>query len=51
LEDSAGTLDLEVSISGAGNGQHTGSVQLSGISTIWIVHYDGVTSIQLERPQ
>jgi hypothetical protein len=50
-EDSAGTLDLEVSISGAGNGQHTGSVQLSGISTIWIVHYDGVTSIQLERPQ
>ena len=47
LEDSAGTLDLEVSISGAGNGQHTGSVQLSGISTIWIVHYDGVTSIQL----
>ena len=51
LEDSAGTLDLEVSISGAGNGQHTGSVQLSGISTILIVHYDGVTSIQLERPQ
>ncbi len=51
LEDSAGTLDLVVSISGAGNGQHTGSVQLSGISTIWIVHYDGVTSIQLERPQ
>ena len=51
LEDSAGTLDLEVSISGAGNGQHTGSVQLSGISTIWIVHYDGVTSVQLERPQ
>ena len=34
LEDSAGNLDLEVSISGAGNGQHTGSVQLSGISTI-----------------
>jgi hypothetical protein len=51
LEDSAGNLDLEVSISGAGNGQHTGSVQLSGISTIWIVHTDGVTSVQLERPQ
>jgi hypothetical protein len=51
LEDSAGNLDLEVSISGAGNGQHTGSVQLSGISTIWIVHKDGVTSVQLERPQ
>jgi len=51
LEDSAGNLDFEVSISGAGNGQHTGSVQLSGISTIWIVHTDGVTSVQLERPQ
>jgi len=51
LEDSAGTLDLEVSISGAGNGQHSGSVQLSGISTIWIVHDDGLTSVQLERPQ
>lgn len=51
LEDSAGSLDLEVSISGAGSGQHSGSVQLSGISTIWIVHSEGVTSIQLERPQ
>lgn len=51
LEDSAGSLDLEVSISGAGSGQHSGSVQLSGISTIWIVHSDGVTSIQLDRPQ
>ena len=51
LEDSAGSLDLEVSISGAGSGQHSGSVQLSGISAIWIVHSDGVTSIQLDRPQ
>ena len=51
LEDSAGSLDLEVSISGAGSGQHSGSIQLSGISTIWIVHSEGVTSIQLERPQ
>lgn len=51
LEDSAGSLDLEVSISGAGSGQHSGSVQLSGISTIWIVHSEGVTSIQLDRPQ
>jgi hypothetical protein len=51
LEDSAGSLDLEVSISGAGSGQHSGSVQLSGISTIWIVHSDGITSIQLDRPQ
>ena len=36
LEDASGNLDLEVSISGAGSGQHSGEVQLSGISTIWI---------------
>lgn len=51
LEDDSGNLDLEVSISGTGSGQHSGEVQLSGISTIWIVHNDGVTSVQLERPQ
>tara|TARA_B110000467_G_C18324514_1_gene487896 strand:+ start:1275 stop:1727 length:453 start_codon:yes stop_codon:yes gene_type:complete len=51
LEDNGGLLDLEVSISGAGSGNHSGSVQLSGISSIWIVHSDGVTKIQLERPQ
>ena len=51
LEDASGNLDLEVSISGAGSGQHSGEVQLSGISTIWIVHTDGITSVQLERPQ
>ena len=51
LEDDSGNLDLEVSISGTGSGQHSGEVQLSGISTIWIVHNDGVSSVQLERPQ
>ena len=51
LEDDSGNLDLEVSISGTGSGKHSGEVQLSGISTIWIVHNDGVTSVQLERPQ
>ena len=51
LEDDSGNLDLVVSISGTGSGQHSGEVQLSGISTIWIVHNDGVTSVQLERPQ
>ncbi len=51
LEDDSGSLDLEVSISGTGSGQHSGEVQLSGISTIWVVHSDGITSVQLERPQ
>ena len=51
LEDAAGTLDTEVSISGSGNGQHSGVVELSGISTIWIVHSDNITTIQLQRPQ
>ncbi len=51
LQDGGGTLDMEVSISGAGSGQHTGTIELSGISTIWVVHSDGVTSLQLYRPQ
>ena len=51
LQDGGGTLDMEVSISGAGSGEHTGTIELSGISTIWVVHSDGVTSLQLYRPQ
>ena len=51
LQDDGGSLDMEVSISGAGSGQHTGSIELSGISTIWVVHSDGVTSLQVYRPQ
>ena len=50
LKDNGGTLDMEVSISGAG-GEHTGTVELSGVSTIWVVHSEGVTSLQLYRPQ
>ena len=38
LKDNGGTLDMEVSISGAGSGEHTGTVELSGVSTIWVVH-------------
>ena len=51
LQDGGGTLDMEVSISGTGSGEHTGTIELSGISTIWVVHSDGVTSLQLYRPQ
>jgi hypothetical protein len=51
LEDSAGNLGTEVSISGAGNGQHSGTIELSGIETIWVVHSDGMTTINLQRPQ
>jgi len=51
LKDNGGTLDMEVSISGAGSGEHTGTVELSGVSTIWVVHSEGVTSLQLYRPQ
>jgi len=49
--DEGGSLDTEVYLSGAGSGEHTGTVNLSGSEMIWIVHSDGVTSIQLERPQ
>ena len=51
LKDNGGTLDMEVSISGAGSGEHTGTVELSGVSTIWVVHSEGFTSLQLYRPQ
>ena len=51
LQDGGGTLDMEVSISGAGSGAHTGTIELSGVSTIWVVHSDGVTSLQVYRPQ
>ena len=51
LKDNGGTLDMEVSISGAGSGEHTGTVELSGVSAIWVVHSEGVTSLQLYRPQ
>ena len=51
LKDNGGTLDMEVLISGAGSGEHTGTVELSGVSTIWVVHSEGVTSLQLYRPQ
>ena len=49
--DEGGSLDTEVYLSGAGSGEHTGTVNLSGSEMIWVVHSDGITSIQLERPQ
>tara|TARA_B100001564_G_C20633219_1_gene668328 strand:+ start:1139 stop:1609 length:471 start_codon:yes stop_codon:yes gene_type:complete len=51
LIDDSGSLDSEVFVSGTGNGQHNGTVELSGASLVWIVHQDGITSIQPVRPQ
>ncbi|MEC8540700.1 MAG: hypothetical protein VXY53_02560 [Candidatus Thermoplasmatota archaeon] len=51
LIDEGGSLDTEVFISGTGSGSHTGSVDLSGAQMIWVTHIDGVTSIDVNRPQ
>ena len=46
-----GDLDTNVSISGTGAGSHEGTLTLAGIDSIWVVHYQGVTSIEYDRPQ
>lgn len=51
LIDEGGTLDTNVSISGAGAGGHQGTVVLAGITSVWVVHSDGVTTLQYDRPQ
>ena len=51
LIDDGGSLDTQVFISGTGSGIHTGTVNLSGAQMIWVIHKDGVTSIEVDRPQ
>lgn len=46
-----GDLDTNISISGTGAGTHEGTITLAGINSIWVVHYEGVTSIEYDRPQ
>jgi hypothetical protein len=51
LIHNGGTLDSNVSISGTGAGGHGGSVVLAGVTSVWIVHSDGITSLEYDRPQ
>lgn len=51
LIDNGGSLDTEVFVSGTGSGAHSGTVELSGAQMIWVVHKDGITSIEADRPQ
>ena len=51
LIDNGGSLDTEVFVSGTGSGTHSGTVELSGAQMIWVVHKDGITSIEVDRPQ
>jgi len=51
LVDEGGTLDTSVLISGTGSGSHEGEIYLGGATKIWVVHNNGITSIQLDRPQ
>ena len=51
LIDDGGSLDTEIFVSGTGSGAHTGTIDLSGAQMIWVVHKDGITSIEVDRPQ
>ncbi len=51
LIDDGGPLDTEVFVSGTGSGSHSGTIDLSGAQMIWVIHKDGVTSIEVDRPQ
>ena len=46
-----GTLDTSVSLSGTGAGSHQGTVVLAGVTSVWVVYADGVTTLQYDRPQ
>ena len=50
LEHPEKELNREVSISGTGSGTYEGSISLSGLSHVWIIHENGVTSISANRP-
>ena len=51
LFDDGGSLDTEIFVSGTGSGAHSGTIDLSGAQMIWVVHKDGITSIEVDRPQ
>ena len=51
LVHDGGTLGTNVSISGTGTGSHQGTVVLAGVTSVWIVHSDGITFLQYDRPQ
>ena len=51
LVDEGGTLDTNVVISGTGSGSHEGEIYLGGADKVWVVHDNGITTIQLDRPQ
>ena len=51
LIDDGGSLDTEIFVSGTGSGSHSGTIDLSGAQMIWVVHKDGITSIEADRPQ
>ena len=50
LDHKENELDRDVSISGTGAGTYSGSITLSGITSIWVVYDDGVTYITKFRP-
>jgi hypothetical protein len=43
-------LNREVSISATGSGNYSGTISLSGLREIWVIHQNGITSIATNRP-
>ena len=51
LVDEGGNLDTTILISGTGSGTHEGEIYLGGANKVWVIHNNGITTIQLDRPQ
>jgi hypothetical protein len=51
LIDKGGPLDMTVSLSGTGSGEHSGEIPLAGAQLVWVVHENGTTKVTLDRPQ
>ncbi len=50
LETAESILDQVAPISSNGRGNHSGSIELSGVRTIWVVHDNGLTTISTAAP-
>ena len=50
LETAESILDRVAPISSNGRGNHSGSIELSGVRTIWVVHDNGLTTISTAAP-
>lgn len=50
LYDAEGELDTERSLSGTSSVPHSGTIELAGVQSIWVVYHDGFITLELDRP-